>query len=292
MQIQKMLNVLILIFLVINVGLFFYLRQAEESEYTLTNARIEQVKNILEDRGIILSTDIPTAFYPMARLIIEQPEHLEKELETRFFGDEASVRYSDGENRVTGPSDNGGILKFLTGDEDGRIIYINETPVYTVGDFGSIIELRNTANGFVKDLTLDSGDYEITDERLNEEKSFYFFYFNESYEDALLFCNEVRLKMEEKGITEATSIRYIPRFFDEEAMEIYPADHMLYEFMGYLGDEGMTDVEIRDIDLGYHLGPDGLGNQLTAEIEPYYRVRIGTGQTFYINAYTNDISNY
>lgn len=296
MQIQKMLNVLILIFLLINIGVFFYLRYEDQSTYTMDQERIEQVRSVLEEEGILIYTTIIDNYHPMPRLAINEPEDMTNDAVMLFFDSEPSWKFlEDEEKRYEEVGEDGNItavLKINQRSERGRITYTDTMPEYVSEDFNSIIDNQVIAKKFVKDITMEQGDYVMIEKKENKDKAFYFFSFNEKFEGALLFCNEVRLKLEKNGISEAVAIRYVPAYFTEESTDIYPADEVLYKFAVYVETQQIKDVRITAMDIGYHLGPDGLYDLKTTEIGPYYRIKIASGQTFYINAYTNEMSLY
>lgn len=297
MQMQKMLNVLILLFLMINIGLFFYLAYEEESTYTLTNERKEQVQAILELNDIKISAGMLTEFYPKAMLVVTEPDEMNYDSVALFFDDNVAPvgKFSDEEYRYSDPQGvDAAVLRINRQTEKGRITYTDsdDNLPYVSEDFTSIIKNQEIAKAFVDDFTTGDGVFEVTDQKENTDKGYYFFFYNERFEDELLFCNEVRLRIEKKGISEAVGIRYNPSYFLEEKMAIFPPDEMLYKFMIFVRDEGLKNVEITAMDLGYHIGPDGLHDLRSVEIEPYYRIKISAGQTYYINAFTNEMSVY
>lgn len=294
MNLQKMLNVFILIFIILNIGLFSYNTYNDSVKYTLSNARVDLLRETLANKGVLLYSIYPTKYYPMSKLVIREPEHNESELISKLFGEESVSGLSDEEHRY-GNGTNGQeetlILKVKKKERKGLVIYNNMAPDIITSNIRNPLEVQQLVDPFVETITLGNGKFELVDERSNEVNAM--FEYNERFEDQLLFCNEVIVRVSELdggfGITEATSIRYTPLYFSEEQYQIYPADEVLYKFLMYVEEEGLSDIRITNVEIGYLLGPDGLRNLKSDEIDPYYRIRTGDGQEFYVNAFTNEL---
>lgn len=290
MNLQKMLNVFIIIFLLINGGLYMFIQNQDVKNHTLSSERVTQLQTILNKNNISIYDHLPE-FYPKSRLILKKPEDTEPELVDFFFENDvyesdyfASPRKHESETQI---------LTYDQSGEKGRVFYGSTKPSYVPELFIDSYRIK-TAWQFVEDFTLGHGTYDLTDMRSGGENT-YIYFFNEVFEDELLFCNEVVIKIDEngaadsKGITEARGIRYIPYGFEENRQEIYPIDEVLYKFMIYIRKEELGLSIITDIDIGYILGPDDLEDMLSVIVEPHYRIKLGSGQTYYINAYTNEI---
>ncbi len=82
-----------------------------------------------------------------------------------------------------------------------------------------------------------------------------------------------------------------------ENRNIYPFDEAMYSLMYYLEDdlEKMVVVDsvlkktIKHIEIGYYL-VDVDWRKYAFRLDPYYRIIFDDGETYYINAYTSDIS--
>lgn len=296
MHLQKMLNFMIAIFLIINIGLYFYNGYNDSVKYTLSSSRTDMLSEVVADNGVLLYSHYPKEYYPMPKLVIREPAHNEGQLVGTFFG-ESSVRiFSEEENRYSNgiaEQEETLIIKIKKNDQSGLVYYNNKEPELTISSIRNSIEMQEMVKPFVSTITLKQGEFELVDERMDKNEQDARLEYNERFEDALLFCNEVIIRISEVngayGITEATSIRYEPLYFTEEKYQIYPADEVLYKFLLYIEEEGLEDVRITKVEIGYLLGPDGLRDLKSDEIEPYYRIRTGDGQEFYINAYTNEL---
>jgi len=283
MNMQKMLNGFIMIFLIINVGLFLFIHQREVTRYTLSNERIDQLESILEKNNIYLLDYLPD-FYPKSKLRVSMPVDIEKELVEGFFRNE-EARFIITANAHTHETDEER-LTFDQVNEKGRIFYGSSAPTFVPNNLLGHEKLK-TAYDFVKEMTLGKGKYELTDQRDGDDFSIY--YYNERFLGELIFSNETVVRIEDQGITEARAIRYVPQGFVGSPFELFPADEALYKFMSYIRAFEDTTITITDFDLGYAIGQSTLENVVWMEIEPYYRIKLSTGQTYFINAYTNEI---
>ncbi|MDF1616445.1 hypothetical protein [Petrocella sp. FN5] len=283
MNMQKMLNGFIIIFLVINVGLFLFIYQRENTRYTLSSERVIQLENILEKNNIYLLDHLPN-FYPKSRLRVSMPIDMEKELVEGFFLDEA-VRFIISANAHTHETSRER-LTFDQVNEKGRVFYGSSEPTFVPKNLLDHEKIK-TASQFVKEMTQSKGKFELTDQRDGDDFSIY--YYNERFLGELIFSNETVVRIEKEGITEARAIRYVPQGFVGSPLEIFPADEALYKFMNYIRAFEETSIMITDLDLGYAIGQSTLENVIWIEIEPYYRIKLSTGQTYFINAYTNEI---
>jgi hypothetical protein len=283
MNMQKMLNGFIIIFLIINMGLFLFLYQREVTRYTLSNERILQLENILEKNDIYLLDHLPD-FYPKSKLRVSMPTDMEKELVEEFFQNE-ETRFIISANAHTHETSKER-LTFDQVNEKGRVFYGSSEPTFITKNLLGH-EKSKTAHDFVKAMTLDKGKYELTDQRDGDDFSIY--YYNERFLGELIFSNETIVRIEEEGVTEARAIRYVPQGFVSSPFELFPVDEALYKFMSYIRAFEDTTLTITDLDLGYAMGKSTLENVIWMEIEPHYRIKLSTGQTYFINAYTNEI---
>lgn len=289
MNIQRMLNVFLLIFILINLALYWYIDRIEEDKYYLSREREDLLGDVLNTNNIVLYVELPQ-FYPRPRLIIFEPEDREKELMESMF--EGEVRrppsYSDDTHIQETVS---GRLTFDRSTEVGMIFYKANEVKYKplVNDEQS---KRAIVDEFVSDFTLDIGDFTETDSRPDSEGSSTIYYYNELLEGELLFCNEVLVKLETGvGITEARTIRYEPYEFEEVAYPLLPIDEVIYNLMPTMLDDSQTNKRITAIDIGYYLGTEDRNDLVNLPIEPHYRIKLGSGETHYVNAYTNEVVN-
>jgi len=288
MNVQRMLNVFILIFILINLSLYWYIDSVEEDKYYLSREREDLLSEVLHKNNIDLYVELPQ-FYPRARVIIFEPEDKEQALLESMFEGEARQPYYTDESHIQETVS--GRLTFDRSNEVGMIFYKANEVKYKplVNDTAS---KRSTVDAFVSDFTLDIGNFIETDTRTDSEGLTTIYYYNELLEDELLFCNEVLVKLETGvGITEARTIRYKPYEFEETVYPLYPVDEVIYNLLPSMIDGHQTYKRITDIDIGYYLGTEDRNDLVNLAIEPHYRIKLGSGETHYVNAYTNEIVN-
>lgn len=287
MNIQRMLNVFILIFLAINVILFYTVNYLGKETYTLTYEQEALLKEVTDAKNIVLYTT-PPEFSPKPRLIIRKPIIDEKALMDRMFGEEEQLQptFSDDQHiRETEKAK----LTFNFGKENGLVYYAAKEVTYVPAVFNDDGYDR-IVKDFVSDFTLDNGNFELVDERESSDRSSIIYYFNERFQGELLLCNEVVVKLvREKGITEARVIRYVPQAYEETVRELYAVDEAIYGLMAAVNKDPEEVWRITDMEIGYHLGPDDVSRLYNMAIEPYYQLKLGTGDTFLINAYTKEL---
>lgn len=288
MNMQKLLNVLIALFLAINAILYAINHYRYIETYTISQARVDLLDEVLAENGFQRYDYLPK-YYPMAGLIVTAPEdENEDALVAEIFYDENRTlsKSVEGSEAYVYQSDNEK-LTFDIGNEVGRIYYAALSPTFVpeTYDTGGYIKAANT---FTNTITMNLGDFELTDDRAGEGYTLYFY--NERFEDQLIFSNEVVIKMvDQLGVAEARAIRYVPVGFEDTKQDIYPPDEVLYGLMSEIRKTDDGFISITDIDLGYRLREDVKKDFVSVVLEPYYRIKTGSGQTYYINAYTNVI---
>lgn len=294
MDVRRMMNLFILLFALINVILFFLNQQIGAVSYFLPTEANELMIEVLEGEAIEVEFDQNVTYAPRARLIIRGADFSRDEQAIRskmLHGEMKNPQYGDdATSHVYETLDGNERLTFNRGAEAGEIYYAAIEPyyipeTYTPAAYGSL------AQSFVEDLTLGEGSFELTDSQKGEDFTLY--YFHERYQGELLFCNEVVVKIvEEKGITEARAIRYKPyepNAFEGDLLALRPLDQAMYQFMYHFRSLTEEAVTIEHVSIGYYLGPDDRNDLISLAIEPHYQIRLSTGETYYINAYTNNI---
>lgn len=296
MNVQKMLNIFILLFVLINAVLYYVNDQQSSGAFQLTQSRQQQLIQILRDNDIEVETTqlLDTVYSPKRRLIIrgEVFNSSEKDIRARLMSEDlddlSDPKYSDNDH-IHENVDGTIRLTFHQGDEKGRIYYRATEPTYVPEDY-TTASYDQLVNQFVQDVTLDNEGFELTDKRMRMDEDFQIYYFNERYENELLFCNEVVVKLEEQvGITEAKAIRYEPFAFEGDVTDLYPLDEVLYRLMFHIKEVNDKPVRISSIEIGYDFGPDGRNDLISMTVEPYYRVKLTSGDVYYVNAFTNEI---
>lgn len=283
MNMGRVINIFILIFIILNLGLFYVNYKNTENAYDLSDERSAQLSRVLASNQMSYYGFLPK-HYPRARLVVLEPENQEGALVEAMFGNEEhETDYSKAHVHTFGNEE----LTFSQGTEKGLIFYGASEPEYVPTKYDKVGKAQAVST-FVNDISLGNDQFELVDTR--DSKDFDVYYFNERFEEELMFCNEVVVKLTDKlGITEARMVRFVPLMFEETTREIYPVDEVLYKFIYYIREMSEEPVGISSVDIGYDLGPDNAGGWRSQILDPYYKIKLASGTTYSINAYTNEI---
>lgn len=290
---SKVLTVMILVFLCINVFLFGYQRFYERDRYTLSKEREAQLNSYVNQEGVVLYYVIPS-YYPKSALELNAPKVEKEEIAKRILGDMQESRLENTTLAERRFNDNES-LTFYAGDQQGLVFYKSTKSSYVPKDM-TISNVDATAIRFAKDLFGADTDMVVTYRKINDAgtEEGYLVELNEQYKDTIIFQTYVKLQITKDGIKEAIGIRYEPIDFVGVKKNIYPFDEVIYSLMYYLKDDlAKISVDpkktIKDIDIGYYQ-IDVDQRKIVYQVEPYYRVIFTDGETYFINAYTNDIT--
>lgn len=288
---NKVLNVFILIFLMINIALFLYQGYYEEVRYTLSAEKEAQLSKVLNSNGISIYKLIPS-FYPKSQLELKVPSDDRESIVERVLGTKVSSRIEAnglGERVFTDTES----LVFYVGTQLGLIYYTGTDDKYRPKNM-TLSEIESVASAFSKELFGEDVEMVITAEKATEGG--YRIEMNEKFKDSIIFQSYIKLLITQNGIEEALATRFEPIGQVGQRKNIYPFDEIMYSLMYYLYDEihASSDSDdklkkiVRDIDIGYYL-IDANVKDIVMQADPYYRVIFEDGDIYYINAYTNDI---
>ncbi len=284
MNTNRLLTILIVVFMILNGVLYMMLTQEDANIYSLSEESYNQLTDILEQNDIIMYAPLPKN-YPRAKIVILAPVNNEDAISNVMFSSDPLPLAISGDSQIHQTANEK--LTFDHGKENGLIYYAATNPVYKPSDY-STAAYRAVSDKFVLDITLNNEAFEWSDTR--EGEGFKVYYYNERFQEELLFCNEVLVKIEDRlGITEARTIRYEPYAFEETEYALHSVDEVLYRFMFYIRDRTDVSLRITAVDIGYYLGPDDTNDLVSLSIEPYYRIKLGSGKSYYVNAYTNEV---
>lgn len=290
---SKLLTVMIMVFLVINILLFSYQRFYERNRYTLSKERESQLNSYVNSEGVVLYYVIPS-YYPKSSLELNSPKMDKEAIAKRILGDVQESRLEDTSLAERRFNENES-LTFYAGDQEGVIFYKSTNSSYIPKDM-TIGSVDAIAMRFAKDLFGSEVDMVVTYRKANDPgtEEGYLIELNEQFKDTIIFQTYVKLKITKEGIKEAIGIRYEPIDFVGVKKNIYPFDEVIYSLMYYLKDDlAKIKVDpkktIKDIDIGYYL-IDVDQRKIVYQVEPYYRIIFNDGETYFINAYTNDIT--
>lgn len=283
---SKTLSMLIILFIILNIGLWRIYEYENQKQYTVSQENEQRIKKILLDNNIIMYEILPD-YYPMQKLSVEYISVEQEKIVQSIFGkvipvsinDESSNSYELGSEKIT----------FKMKEEKGKILYENPKGRDKVKDFTDKALIESKAKNFAEDLTSGMSDLQLI-RYLEIKDDYYVMEFCETFQDNILFSSYVKIKYTKEGITQAEAFRYRPIGMIGEKRNIYPPDEVLYNFMQVILEESEYEpIFIKGIDIGYNLGLESEGDEITATAIPYYRILLDTGETYYINAYKNEI---
>jgi len=291
---NKVINVLILIFLVINILLFGWQKVNEDERYTLPDDREKQMQNVLRRNGIGIYLTIPE-YFPMRQVELFAPKVDSDRIRRSMLGDivQSEIDAVTLGERIFNENES---LTFYVGEQDGYIFYKSVQSSY-VPENMTKGEVDKVALEFAEAMFGENVDMEVTYRKSisTSPKDGYRLELNERYKEDLIFQTFIKLDITPEGIKEALAVRYDPVDYIGPKKNIYPLDEVAYNLMYFLEDELDTYVEkglakfISNIDIGYYL-VDVDKRKYEYQLDPYYRIVFKDGDTYYINAYTNDIS--
>jgi len=293
---NKVINILILLFALINITLFTYKISYENNRYSLPDERAMLVKKALDAKGILLYEFVPE-YYPKRQIELEAPTLDKERIKKEILGNKVTITLDKtlGE-KISNENES---LTFYTGEREGYVFYKSENSSYVSKDL-TISNIENIAIEFAADLYGEDVEMEVTYRKEIEEdldngvSKGYRLELNERYKDDIILQTFIKLYITEEGIKEALAVRFKPVDYIGSNKNIYPFDEVMYSLMFYLEDEleeqvvGDNSVVIKDIEVGYYL-LDIDRRKYLYNLDPHYRIIFESGETYYINAYTNDI---
>jgi hypothetical protein len=279
---KKVNNIIIVMLIVLNLVLWFlYNRNATTYEFTATKQA--EVMRILERNNVVVYDHFPS-FKPMQRLKIE-PFSLEERgvIEVLMSASGIAPTVTSTGRRY---EKEGIRIEIITkGDESGVLKYYNENQTTKSISESKALEI---AREFANDIAFKKVKWELAYITSLENMS-YMIQFNEHHRDYPIFSSYVKIVVNEKGVQYAEYKRMLPDRFIEQKQSIYSIDQVLYKLM-YQFERNKSEelIRITNIDLGYDTKLN-IYEEQKQYIEPHYRIRLGDGREYYINAYTNEI---
>ncbi|NLP47084.1 MAG: hypothetical protein GX347_08615 [Epulopiscium sp.] len=283
----KVKNILIFLFLILNIvlGIYYYVNQYQT--YTLSTERIQQIQQVLQKQKIKMDTKMVTTFYPMPKLKIELARYEDQDLLKGIFHNQKMIPSIESEGRKY--VKNGEELWISRQGEDmvSDIIYKNPQGRGELESF-SEDKVKKLGDQFVKDLKGKEGTFRL-DQKEKVEDGYHLEY-REVYKGWILFNSMVEIEMTEKGIVQGRLLRYVPMGFQGEKKEIYGPDEILLNFVYFIREKyPFGKISIVGMDLGYDTGAKDDYQDLSGIAVPYYRILLDTGEVYYINGYKNEI---
>jgi len=287
---NRILDTMLIIFIVLNILIFGYSKLSTQNQYVLSYERESLLKEIMYDEGITMYNFYPS-YEPMASLIVQVPDYDREAIITRIFDgmDYVSDRELTIERVIYDAySYNNQTLVFYSGNYAGLIDYKGPSPLYQVKAFeeNSVTIL---AKEFADDLIGSIAPLEVYNVYYDEELEQYHVLLNQVDDEILMLCDYVEVVISEDGIVSARASVYPIVSRSGEKKELYPIDEVLYKWMDTIDVASNELARIKSIDIGYHIGLDELNKDASIEAVPYYQIIMQDGTMYDISAYTNQL---
>lgn len=230
---SKAKNILILIFIALNIFLFINIIKIYGSDKSAD--KIANTERILADRGYILRCDIPDSTRS-GMLSFVTGDYDRKAVVEKLLGKEvlADIELQEGFEYTYGDRS----LIFQPGN---IMIYSNKSPADDI-NISDLKKVRKYAENFINSLALPINEY--FSEKSNADGSITIYY-KQRYKGFLIFYNEAEITITEKGIT-SFRCKLIKPLEISSSKKIVPAYQILLKHF-LKGDNTI----ITSIDLGF-----------------------------------------
>lgn len=283
---NKVQNIFIIIFLILNICLWYYNKLNEDS-YELSKEQKTRLVNILEKNNIIVAEYFPK-FKPMHQLKVSPyivDEKDERELVKSIFQDINNIKISMPDEGKKYKKNNKVLYLFTKGKNEGIISYTDEGKENYIKQLTEEKALEE-AQQFIKNKfsIFTNVEWKLTyKEKINHQQQAYIFQFNENYQGYLLNSSSIKLFINKKGVFYAEAKRAIPEKLLREKIKLSPVDEVVYSmlddevFMKNIKNK-YKSIKINSIELCY----DAQYNK--KYLDPYYKICLANGIQYLANA--------
>lgn len=288
---KKVLEGLIKLFVVLNLGLFVFNYVSRSNEYLLSEERIEHITQLLEQEGINIDTELIRDFSPKRSADLQyigDGLSIRDEIVKRFFNNDlASVKRFKKESETNA----GGEMRYYTLNNETLIfdkyalMYENESNQSNEAS-PTIDQAKKMCMNLLKRINYasTSADYEI--EVVEHENYLTLTYFLTLDEIPILDAY-MTFDVYKAGVASGTMYLGKIEITSEKGKEIYPIDLVLFGIEEYMLENQYKNIS--DITLVYKRAKseDNIWGQ---KIIPVYKIEFdGLNQALFVNAYNNEI---
>ncbi len=156
---NKVVNMLLILFLAINVMLFGYQQFYQNRRYTLTEERAVQLQSVMDSKGINMFEYIPK-HYPKSQFELEAPSVDKEMMKQNILGSVYKTQIDEnslGERVYTSDQS----LTFYVGEQDGYVYYKSEGSHYVPANL-TLSNVESAAMQFAEDLFGEEVKMEMT----------------------------------------------------------------------------------------------------------------------------------
>lgn len=280
---SKAKNILIIAFVITNIFLFFNIKQNIDQHnyfYKVDNERIEDVTNILDEKSIVVNTDVPKQVPRLAVLTLKYETYKGKEVADKILG---QYETKDGE--------------FIKDNEKVKIDLNNKLIIYErrpqIFSIENLTEekAKEIADNFIEKYGFYNRDIKQWNV-LQKERGQYEIIYKQIYKDMIIRDSEMKVLVNNTGV-----LRLERRWLQIEGIKdhekrVIPATKALLIAIDKINKEDNGAI-ITDITLGYSLDIskfNSLANQEWYNMElgdasPYWIICLENKECIYIEAY-------
>lgn len=257
--------------------------------------QVEQVRAILLDRGFGLTAQVPRTPAPMPFLRVEYRPTLEAV--QRHY--ELPLRGVTASPATSGPLAFSGSANELKPSMDPKSQVVTYRPAGQ-GRAGrefsahNLVDLEKEVQRYLRGEGLLPQGAQLSAVYVREGTGVTVVEYVPVYEGVRVFSGYVRAEISARGVETVTQFWVQPLGFkDTGTKPVRPASEALLRLIGHLERTGSPRTDITEIQLGYYAGRT-LSTQESGFINswdtvPVWRIRLGTGDIYYINAFNGEL---
>lgn len=290
MRWDKALNLLIAIFLCLNIVLAWINYEKLVVTYQVSEDRLDTITSILEKNNIKVDAKLPRIFSPKSSIWLEPVQitsAIRDGVVSNVFGEDRSlititkdaydVKY--GRNALV-YSKQQEELKF----SKERISY-HHKGIENEGNALSEKEALKLAKTFVENLEMENYFQDVKIESRSESYGWDITYY-EVYKGLPVFDSYIKLRVSEGGVFDAEVRCLVITDKVGQLKPLYPIDEVLFGLQELNLDQ--TERIVESVELGYRLDNIEGMHILAEEAVPMYKIQMkGLTTPIFVNAYTN-----
>lgn len=290
MRWDKALNLLIAIFLCLNIVLAWINYEKLVVTYQVSEDRLDTITSILEKNNIKVDAKLPRIFSPKSSIWLEPVQitsAIRDGVVSNVFGEDRSlititkdaydVKY--GRNALV-YSKQEEELKF----SKERISY-HHKGIENEGNALSEKEALKLARRFVENLEMENYFQDVKIESRSESYGWDITYY-EVYKGLPVFDSYIKLRVSEGGVFDAEVRCLVITDKVGQLKPLYPIDEVLFGLQELNLDQ--TERIVESVELGYRLDNIEGMHILAEEAVPMYKIQMkGLTTPIFVNAYTN-----
>ena len=257
--------------------------------------QVEQVRSVLLDRGFELTAQVPRTPAPMPFLRVEYRPTLEA-VKRQY---ELPLREVSAFPATSSPLAFSGSADELKPSMDPKSQVVTYRPAGQ-GRAGrefsthNLADLEKEVQRYLRGEGLLPQGAQLSAAYVRQGTGVTVVEYVPTYEGVRVFSGYVRAEISARGVETVTQFWVQPLGFkDTGTKPVRPASEALLRLIGHLERTGSPRTDIAEIQLGYYAGR-ALSTQESGFINswdtvPVWRIRLGTGDIYYINAFNGEL---